>query len=342
MTGNILWQDGLDLYNTITDMNLSYNLLSSGGAIDLTGSPFGTSIFKTQGAQGFNQTLATPTQEIWVSYRMRIDTPSTSDTIFGNFGSTQSASENGLELVLTYDSANGALKAWQGWKGTQIGSAAVTLATGWHWIDTHIVHNSTTGVVEVWIDEVQVMNLTGVNTTSKGTGNLTYWGLGDVYGNTSVTCSFDDIFVTDAAYGRIGESRIETAEPTSDTGPNNGTPSTGTDHYACVDEAQFNTSDYITMPNTSGDKEVYGHASIASAPTVVHAVRVLLVSEKDDAGSYTLEPLVISSGTEADGSAQQLTMSWGVQSSIFQVDPHTTAAWGYAAANSAAIGYKVP
>jgi hypothetical protein len=96
------------------------------------------------------------------------------------------------------------------------------------------------------------------------------------------------------------------------------------------------------MPNTSGDKEVFGHGALVSTPAIVHAVSIKMVSQKSDAGAYSLEPLVVSNTTEGDGSSQALTTSWGIQSSVFEADPHTSAAWTYANVNSASIGYKVP
>ena len=41
---------------------------------------------------------------------------------------------------------------------------------------------------------------------------------------------------------------------------------TGTAHYACVDEVRWDGSDYITLPNVSGDKEMFGHGSLSTTP----------------------------------------------------------------------------
>ena len=60
------------------------------------------------------------------------------------------------------------------------------------------------------------------------------------------------------------------------------------------------------------------------------------------AGAFSLEPLVVSSGTESDGASQPLMTAWGVQSAVFEQDPNTSAAWTYGNVNSADIGYKVP
>jgi hypothetical protein len=214
------------------------------------------------------------------------------------------------------------------------------ISPGWHWIDIRCKHDNTTGIAEVWIDDVQVINSTGLNTTRSTTNPLTYVTAGDAFGGDASNMIVDDFFIYTGS--RLGDSRIETLVPTSDASPNDGTQSTGATHWGVVDEPQWNTTDYITMPNTSGDKEIFGHGSIVSTPTVIHAVKVYLVSEKTDAGAYSLQPLVKSGGTEGDGASQSLTTTWGVQSAVFNTDPSTSAAWTLSAANASTFGYKVP
>lgn len=335
----IPWQDNFDIYNSASDLTLNY--LTSPGSIQTTGGPNGEGCW-TSAASGLGLSKSiTSATELWLSGRIQIANTGAGDRNVCSFMSASSVS-GGVEGILSYNQGTGVWTIWRGYQQTVLGTFTKSIASGWHWIDVHYKYSDTVGVFEVWIDETQMVNFSG-DTAQNSSFTIIAFALCDGFGVTNCPLSWSSVFYSDASTGRLGDSRIETLVPTSDTSPNQATPSTGTDHFACVDEAQFSFTDYLTMANTSGHKEVFGHGSISSTPAVVHDVKVILISEKDDAGSFLLEPLVISSGTEGDGSSQQLTLaSPGVQQSTFLTDPHTSAAWAYAAANAASIGYKVP
>lgn len=336
----IPFQDGFDIYNSNSDLTLNYT--TSPGSIQTTGGAFGSGCW-TAAASGLG--LIRPVSsvtELWLSGRVQVANSGSNDRNVCSFMSA-SINNGGVEGMVSYNQATGVWKLWRGYQQTALGSFVYSIATGWHWIDVHFKYDGSAGIFEVWVDEVQQINLTAQNTEQNSGLSVIAFALGDGFGVTNAPLSWDDVFYSDPTTGRVGDSRIDTLVPTTDATPNQATPSTGTDHFACVDEAQFSFSDYLTMANTSGHKEVFGHGSITSTPAVVHDIKVILISEKDDAGSFLLEPLVISSSTEADGSGQQLTAgSPGVQQSIFLTDPNTSAAWTYAAANASDIGYKVP
>ena len=331
----LLWQYGFDLYNVVGDLNLAYYSYGP-GSFSTTGGRFGGGGWSST---GYGITRAIPANaEIWSSFAMETSAFGTGANIVAGFSSA-----GGIEGLVTYQPASGTWTLWRGGENTSLGSATYMLPSGtWHWIDIHFKMHATAGVFELWIDETQVLNLTAQDTIqNSGQTTLAAAYLGDGVGGGGLVMTVDDWFIYTPG-SRYGDSRIETLVPTSDATPNNGTPSTGTTHYNLVNEAGFNTTNYVTMPNTSGDKEVYGHGALVNTPPTVHAVAVKLVSQKSDAGAYSLEPLVVSSSTEGDGSAQALTTSWGIQTAIFEQDPHTSAAWAYSAVNSASIGYRVP
>ena len=333
----ILWQDGFDLYNSQTDIGMAYTSIS--GTIVTTGGRFGGGAWEA--GSGLVRSIPA-SSEIWSSFALNASSSGSSDRTIAMFGST-----SGIEDTVTYNPSTGLWKVWRGATSTVLNTTASMLTAGWHWIDIHCKLSATVGVLELWIDGTQIINVTGANTIyNSGITQLVTAHFGDNLYGQSLTMYIDDWIVNDLSgsinNGRVGDSRIETLVPTSDAGTNNATPSTGTSHYAVVDEPQFDVTDYLTMPNTSGDKEVFGHGALVSTPAIVHAVAVKMVSQKSDAGAYSLEPLVVSNTTEGDGSSQALTTSWGIQSSVFEADPHTSAAWTYANVNSASIGYKVP
>ena len=326
----ILWMDGFDLYAGDSDLLVNYSGIYQ--RLDTAGGRFGGGGYHsavTNIAGYIYKLLGASYSDIWTSVAFLAPAGPIVGVGVG------AAPNNGVELYLNYNSTAGSLQVVTG-SGRVIASVNVALSSGWHWLDFHVVYSATVGVVEVWVDNVQLINATGVSTVD----NSGYSGTLSVYLFGGVG-EFDDLFVYTPGT-RLGDSRIETIVPASDASPNNGTPSTGTSHFGVVDEPRNNTSNYITMANTSGNKEVFGVGAITSTPVSVWAVKVEALAEKSDAGSYQLAPLVISGSTENDGTSQQLTTSYGVQQSIFATDPATSAAWTYSAVNAMKIGVKVP
>lgn len=330
----ILWQDGFDLYNVVADLDIAY-FSASRGSFSTTAGRFGGGAWTA--SYGISRTVAA-SADLWSSFAMNTTSTGAADRYMGVFGSTA-----GYEVSITYNPGTGAWKAWRGAQSALLGTATYFMpVNAWHWVDLRAKISTTVGEVEIWVDETQVMALTGLNTVANsGQTQFTTAQIGDNASGQGVAMLVDDWFIYTPGT-RLGDSRIETLVPTSDASPNQATPSTGSNHYAVVDEAQFNTTDYLTMANTSGNKEVFGHGSLVSTPATVHSVAIKMVSQKSDAGAFSLEPLVIASGTEGDGSSQALSTTWSLQASIFETNPNTSAAWAYAAVNSSSIGYKVP
>lgn len=335
----IPWYDGMDVYATTADLLMNY--LNDPGAISTTSGRFGGGCWEAAAVGAGLSKSITSVTELWVRGSIMINASSTNDRNVMSFFSS-SVNDGGTEGMLSYNQVSGVWKVWRGYQVTQLGSAAYALASGWHWIDVHFKYDASGGIFEVWVDDNQIINLTGQNTEQNSGLSIIGYSLGDCFGVTTQPLSWDDPVYSDPTTGRIGDVRIETPTPNSDATPNNGTPSTGTNHYACVDALPWSSSEYITMPNTSGDKELYGHTALVSTPATVYAVKVTLISDKSDAGVFQLEPLIVSNSVESDGSAQSPSTSNSVQFSIFPTDPNTSAAWLYAAVNASDYGYKVP
>ena len=156
--------------------------------------------------------------------------------------------------------------------------------------------------------------------------------------------TLDDLYILDATQGanttRLGDCRIATLLPTANAGPNNGTPSAGA-AYACVSEARWNTTDYVTLTNTTGQEELYSMGSLPMTPTAVFGVRVLSIADKSDSGAAGFYPAVKSGGVEGDATGVPILTTWARQYGIFETDPSTSAAWTASAVNAMACGVKV-
>lgn len=101
--------------------------------------------------------------------------------------------------------------------------------------------------------------------------------------------AFDDIYVIDVDgvqhTGLLGDHRIVPMIPASDATPNDWTPSTGSDNYALIDEAETDTGDYVEA-STSGDDDHYGITAIT--PLTVEGVQIDVDHEMTDGTTGSL------------------------------------------------------
>ena len=212
----------------------------------------------------------------------------------------------------------------------------------WHWMEVYYSYGGS-GSVEVWFDGVRAITYTG-NTTSAGSGSICLIGIG---GNRNIGGGFigrlDDWYIIDATQSpnntRLGDCKVETLIPTSNAGPNDGVASAGT-NWQCVDDVT-NTSDYVTLTNTTGQEELYGMSDLGSIPYQVFGTRVVALAQKIDAGPAFLKPVIVSNTHEVDLPQAPVLSSWSRNYGIQEIDPNTSAAWTGAGINASQVGIKV-
>ena len=130
--------------------------------------------------------------------------------------------------------------------------------------------------------------------------------------------------------------------PTSDAGPNMGTPSVAGPHYAMVNESQNNQgTTFVSLPGVPGTEEVYGMSSLSTIPANIWGVRVLNIVEKDDGGVTNGNAVIRSGTTTAYGANQQILSSFFSQFGIFENDPNTNSEWTYNSVNAAKAGFAI-
>lgn len=342
----LLAMDGFDTYTQYSDVNMVgyYTGGTTYPSIDLTGGRFGG------GALAFNSymrcmrvPLARAATELWCGGAFKTSGGNKATVFTLNSADGTDLCSIGLSAasvpIVIKGQANGS---------TMLGTGPVSIAANaWHWIEARVKLSSFAGEVEMWVDGVQVISVTGVNTTNGASDGAAAWlGIGPFADSGAQFMGWwDDFYVCDlldaAPKSRLGDSRIETLVPTSDASPNNGTVSTGTTHFGVVDEPQFNTTDYTTLSNVTGQAETFGLSDLSYTPASIAAVRTIAVASKtgtDDA-SFTTE--VANGGSTKDGTAHALGTTPTPFVDVFAVDPSTNAAWTGAGVNAMTVAYKV-
>jgi hypothetical protein len=224
--------------------------------------------------------------------------------------------------------------------GTLLGTSGITLTVGVQYhFEVYVKLHSSSGIVTIKKDGVQILNLTGINTIYGGSdcnGILVYGGSGQV------DLSHFIVMDTTGSYmnGFIGDARCVTDMPTGNGGSTGMTPSAGS-NYQCVDETPANNdTDYVQ--GAAGTKDRYTFPSVGVTASVVHVVVGRYKAEKTAAGALTIEPVLKSGGTENVATGQSLATGYEYFEQAWYVDPNTSAAWpsDLTAVNAAEIGQQ--
>lgn len=231
--------------------------------------------------------------------------------------------------------------------GTLLGTSTLALTSGtFYYIELKATIHPSAGTVEVRVNGDVWLSLTGQNTRASANSWVNSIRLGvDNNANASAsTTIYDDLYVADTSGSAnndfLGDSRVDTLYPSADGTYTAFTPSTGTSHYACVDETLLDATDYVSA-STSGNKDSYAFTDLSNS-TVIYGVQVNNACYKDDAGARTVANLVRSGSTDAQSSASGLATSSPVYKvSVHETDPATSAAWTESGVNAAEFGTVV-
>lgn len=242
--------------------------------------------------------------------------------------------ESGTEHIRLAANSDGSVTVSRA--GTSLGSsAAAKLSVGvYAYIEiVYTIADSTGGAVEVWINGVKEIDVSGVDTRNGGTSGV----INQIQINgagTGRNATFDDIYHVDGA--RWGEGRIETLYPNADTAQKDWTPNSGANNYSRVSETSGFDSDttYISSA-TAGNKDIYDLSALSSTPAAIKAVTPFFVGRKDDATTRTVRTGVKSNSTTVNGTTQGMASGYTVyRDPALETDPDTTAAWTASGVNS--------
>jgi len=237
--------------------------------------------------------------------------------------------------------ANGQLLAYNGPGSALLGSSAAGVITAdtFHYIEVEFVLSDTVGVFKVYVNGVQVINVTGADTKAQSSAVVTNLSF-TFSGNGNGGQRYDDFYLTDTA-ARLGESRIETLSPSADTATKNWGRSAGSDNFALVDEKPSDGDTTYVTATTAGTADLYDMADLSEVPLVIHAVQSSIIGRKDDAATRAVRCNLKSGGTTANGTALGLTTSYVQRVTLYATDPDTGSAWTASGVNALQAGPEV-
>lgn len=169
------------------------------------------------------------------------------------------------EQVTIYFQSAGAVSAYRGNSlGTLLGNSAigVLVPDAWNHIEFKVTIHDTNGSVEVRINEVTRLNLTGIDTKNTSLTEISQFVIGDLSSGalSGAHWYIDDLvpWDTDASDPNntvvdwVGDCKVGPAFPIADTAQADWSKSTGVSGYPLISELPVNDADYI-FTATDGD-----------------------------------------------------------------------------------------
>jgi hypothetical protein len=277
------------------------------------------------------------------------------------FASNLEATATGALLTL-YDTSNAApqvtLKAESSGlltvrrgsdSGTVLGTTSSAHPIGaWCYVELKVLISGTVGTVDVQINGVNVLSLTGQNTKSTAAATAD-----TIIVNSAVPTAngsgytqnreIDDLYVCDGTGAAnntfLGDVTVQCVFPTG-AGATTGWAHTGAaTNWQAVSETPADDDTSYVSTSSVGAVDSYAHGAVGAG--TVFGVQLCLEARKTDTGARVIQPLVRSGGADSPGSMVPLSTSYQIYTDIRETDPNTGLAWTTSGINAAEIGEKL-
>jgi hypothetical protein len=263
--------------------------------------------------------------------------------IFG-LGTSATFGDNAINLKYKFDDRTLSLYV----NNVSVDSVSYALVNNvWHRIE--VLYDSVGSNVQVKVDGQVIINYSGAISS-----NISHVFLGKSDNVTTSTGGdyawkqyFDDFAINDDSgtvnNSWIGAGTIRLLKPTSDDTNADFIPSSGTDHYALVDDFPHDGDATYNLSSTTGDIDTF---NLESVPTIaggqtINAVQVLCTA-KSQADISSVAPILISGATTDVGAAQTTLLDsyYDTKQKTYDVDPNTSTQWTESNVNAMKVGYK--
>jgi len=241
---------------------------------------------------------------------------------------------------------SGHIEARRANSGTLLGTSTFAFSAGtWYTLEVKVKVDNTTGTVDVYVDGVSVLALTGQDTQDNANAycNRIYIR----QSGTANACYFDDLYIlaVDATTPNdfLGKNfRIRSIVPNADGTYEELSPSAGTDHYALVDEIPpTDDTDYIQSA-TVNQRDSFNFAALTINASSILAVQANILARRIDATARSIQRLARIGGSDYASSDKALSStSFLYYLDMMLTNPATSGAWSASAIDDAEFGLKV-
>ncbi len=176
----------------------------------------------------------------------------------------------------------------------------VVVNAGWIFVGFSAIIHHTNGSFSISANGVQLEEQTGINTRGQADDNITCVNIAAGTMPSLSPFDVDDTYFDDEYLTTVPERRIETLRPNGDGGTLDLIPSTGTSHFAVVDEELVDTADFLSG-SLPGELSELTLSNLSVVPTVIDGVQAAGFAFKTDAATRQVNYGVRSNGNDALG-----------------------------------------
>lgn len=232
--------------------------------------------------------------------------------------------------------------------GIIVPNAAGT-GTDYKMIELEVVAGTgTSGSLKLRVADVEVLNVTGINTAPSGVAQYNRFRL-LTCASGSMTELLDDLYINDDIGSApentyFGEAFVvESMVPTGNGNSSQwvGSDGNSTDNYLLVDDTGNDDTDYVKS-GTLNDLDTYSMGNLSNATGTVIGINHYFVARKDDVATRTLASAIRTNSTDYV-SATNKTMS-GTYATFADnrlLNPDTTLRFTISDVNALEVGQKV-
>lgn len=200
------------------------------------------------------------------------------------------------------------------------------------------------GAVEVRLNGVTVLNLTGANTKAARAADaiiaqVFVGAAGEAVIGFPGYVDMDDFFCWDTLSGSenndfVGDKKVYTVFPDADTATEDWTPSVGSDSFEMLNNSPpIDDTDYLVTDDV-GARTIVGLQDLPEGIVAIAGVMFATRTWKTDAGNSKVQVGSISAGSETDGVIHAVSMAPTYYTDVFEHDPNTSALWTVAGFNA--------
>ena len=233
---------------------------------------------------------------------------------------------------------DGAIAIYQGGEngamGETLGRTVPIIGAGaYQHIEIYARASATDGAIEIRVDEVTRLNLTGVQTTTTSSNEFSQFAcgkfsLGALPGNIDFADFYANDTVNDGSgcHTFIGDCKSGVLMVDSDTAQSDFALSAGSSGYALLDDTPPDDGTFISTSSGTARSD-FGIVNVPENTSEILTVRPFVRAQKDDAGSALIAPSMVSGGTKQDVDGQPITTAFAYYDNNVPLNPATSAPW---------------
>jgi hypothetical protein len=249
-----------------------------------------------------------------------------------------------VQIYLSQNYTDHCISVYNG-SGTLLGSTPPNSApwNTWNYVEVKTTISSTVGTVQINLNGVLLLSLTGINTQNSANSYVNNISLPFV----SAPTYWDDLYVCDTTTGPgtypnnnfLGDVRVDTLFPTG-AGDVTNFATTGSSNWATVGTANPDSTTIYNYNSTIGAQDLFTVPTLGTGYNV-YGTAVMTFAFKDNAELKQIASEIKSNATTHTLSTYTLSASGTYDYNLMPINPVSSASWTTTDINTLQIGYKI-